>query len=267
MVAAKKARNAVVNGTNHTDASLAAMKTTEVAGLVAAIRGDGKAPKPATKAKAIELFWQAAERLPATPEAPKAPEVQDANRPTLGGGRSSTAVERGVPKILAYRPEVMGRATVTPRSAPALLESAKYFVRLGFRSITFKPAMNCGWTTADYNVFRSQYQRLAEFYFDSLLARKPLRIDDFSVMMKTIHSKSVSSIGCGAGTGLILVDPRGDLWPCHRYGPHQCGGQFRFARIGEAFNDRLRDVFLRQHMVNDIKNNCDACLARLTCVG
>ena len=42
MTATKKARRAVVDGAEHTGASLAAMKTTEVAGLVAAIRGDGR---------------------------------------------------------------------------------------------------------------------------------------------------------------------------------------------------------------------------------
>ncbi len=67
MTAAKKARKAVVNGTEHTDASLAAMKTSEVAGLVAAIRGDGKTPKPATKAKAIEPLLAGCGAAPADP--------------------------------------------------------------------------------------------------------------------------------------------------------------------------------------------------------
>jgi uncharacterized protein len=195
------------------------------------------------------------------------PEVQDANRPTLGGGRSSSAVETNAPKILAYRPEVMGRATITPRSAPVLLESAKYLVGLGFRSITFKSATNCGWQPSDYKVLRSQYQKLGEFYLDSLLSGKPLRIEEFDMTMRTIHSKSLPMVGCGAGSGLILIDPRGDIWPCHRFGPHQCGGQFRFGKLGLPFNDRLRNVFLRAHMVEDIKLDCQACPTRLTCVG
>lgn len=53
--AAKKTRKAVVDGAEHTDASLASMKTGEIAALVAAIKG-GKPPKPATKTKAIELI-------------------------------------------------------------------------------------------------------------------------------------------------------------------------------------------------------------------
>ncbi len=61
--AAAKIRTAVLGGAEHTDSSLAEMKTGEIAALVAAIRG-GNPPKPATKAKAIELFWKAAEALP-----------------------------------------------------------------------------------------------------------------------------------------------------------------------------------------------------------
>jgi hypothetical protein len=98
MAATKKARKAVVNGTEHTDASLAAMKTTEIAGLVAAIRGDGKTPKPATKAKAIELFWQAAERLPKTSETPKAPEVQDAKAAAPGAKKDAQGSDNGTPE-------------------------------------------------------------------------------------------------------------------------------------------------------------------------
>jgi hypothetical protein len=45
------------------------MKTGEIVALVASIRG-GKPPKPATKAKAIDLFWKAAEGLPKTPAVP-----------------------------------------------------------------------------------------------------------------------------------------------------------------------------------------------------
>lgn len=110
--AAKRLRKAVVNCIEHTDASLATMKTTEVAALVAAIRKDGKTPKPATKAKAIELFWQAAEGLPKTPEAAKAPEVQDAKAAAPGAkkdaqGSAKEAPEKA-PKAKRYAVEIEG---------------------------------------------------------------------------------------------------------------------------------------------------------------
>jgi uncharacterized protein len=193
------------------------------------------------------------------------PEVQNANRPMLGGSGSSSAVEKNVPKILSYRPETSARATITPRSARVLVESAKYLAGLGFHSVVFRPAVNCGWQPEDYEALGSQLRKLGEFYLESLLAGKRFKIREFDRGIQTIHSKSVSAGACGAGRGLLLIDPRGDIWPCHRYGPQLCGGQFRFGTIGGAFDDRLRNVFLRCKMQDDLKADCKECAALLTC--
>ena len=91
------------------------------------------------------------------------PEVQNANRPFLGSGPSAPAVEKIVPKILAYRPGVMARATVSPQSVRLLVESAKYIAGLGFRSMTFKAAVNCNWRSEDFQALRGQYEKLGEY--------------------------------------------------------------------------------------------------------
>jgi uncharacterized protein len=194
------------------------------------------------------------------------PEVQNVNRPFLSGGPTSAAVEKNVPKILAYRPEVMARATLSPASVRVLFESAKYLAGLGFKSMTFKAAVNCDWRPDDLEALRSQYEKLGEFYIDRLVAGRPLKVEEFSKGLRAIHSTEVNSrFPCGAGRGLILVDPRGDLWPCHRFGPHQCGGDFRLGRLGQPFNDRLRSVFLEYNIPQDSKAGCDRCPAALTC--
>ena len=194
------------------------------------------------------------------------PEVQNANRPMLGGGPSSPTVEKNVPKILAYRPEVMARATITPRSVRSLSASAEYFAGMGFQSMTFKAAVNCDWKAEDLEALRSEYVKLGEFYLDTLISGKPLRISEFAGGIAGIHStERVSRFPCGAGRGVALANPRGELWPCHRFGPHQCGGQFRFAKMGGPFNDRLRAVFLDYNVLEDAKAGCANCSAALTC--
>ncbi len=194
------------------------------------------------------------------------PEVQDFNRPFLGGKGSSAAIEKNVPKILSYRPEVMARATVSPKSVPFLNESARYLAALGFGSMTFKVAVNCDWSPKDFDVLRSQYQKVGEFYIDGLMSGKPLNIDEFRKGIRALHSVTRNSrFPCGAGRGVVLVDPRGDLWPCHRFGPHQCGGMFRFGKLGEPFDDRLRAVFLNYNIIEDAKSDCAKCRAALTC--
>ncbi len=194
------------------------------------------------------------------------PEVQNHNRPMLGGGPSSEAVEKNVPKILVYRPEVMARATISPHSVHALVAGAKYLAGLGFRSMTFKAAVNCDWRENDFATLRSQYQELGELYIDGLVSGKPLGVEEFKKGLERMHSLSPTShFPCGAGRGVVLVDPRGDLWPCHRFGPHQCAGQFTLGRLGGPFNDRLRDVFLRYNVLQDARPDCRNCPASLTC--
>ncbi|HXP63341.1 MAG TPA: radical SAM protein [Dongiaceae bacterium] len=194
------------------------------------------------------------------------PEVQNHNRPFLGGGPSSGAVEKNAPRILAYRPEVMARATVSPYSAPTLLASAKCLSELGFKSMTFKAAVNCAWDESDFAVLRSQYERLGDLYIARLVARNPVNIEEFKKGLQSIHSlEGTSHVPCGAGRGVVLVDPRGDLWPCHRFGPHQCAGQFTLGKFGTPFNDRLRDAFLRYNVVQDAKPDCRNCRAALSC--
>jgi len=97
--AAKKTRTALVGGTEHTDASLEAMKTGEIAALVASIRG-GKPPKPATKAKAIELFWKAAEGLQKTPEVPDS--KAEALEATTETPDTEKAAPEKAPKVKRY---------------------------------------------------------------------------------------------------------------------------------------------------------------------
>ncbi len=194
------------------------------------------------------------------------PAVQDANRPFLGGRGSSAAVEQVAPKILAYRPEVMARATITPQSVRSLYESTQYLAGLGFRSITFKIAANCDWQPGDFEALKAGYRAMGEFYIERLGSSQPIDLEMFSKGLQNLHALTGNSkFPCGAGRGVILVDPRGDLWPCHRFGPHQCGGQFCLGKLGGSFNDRLREVFLNYNILEDTKADCQECGAALTC--
>ncbi len=194
------------------------------------------------------------------------PEVQNVNRPYLGGSGTSTAVEKAVPKILAYRPEVMARATVTPQSVRFLLSSARYLAGLGFRNITFRVATNSDWREEDFAALGDQYRDVSEYYLEGLIAKKQVSIEELRNGIRSLHSENGNSrFPCGAGRGVVLVDPRGDLWPCHRFGPHQCGGKFNFGRMDGAFNDRLRAVFLDYDLIEDGRPDCRGCRAAATC--
>ena len=195
------------------------------------------------------------------------PQVQNANRPMAGGRPSASLVEQNVRKILALQPEVCARATVTPESAPFLLDSAHYFLRLGIRVINFVPGVvNVSWQSTDFDILRQQYEQLGRFYVDQLISGGSARIQELYTGLVNLHSpRAQSSAPCMAGGLAVMVDPLGDIYPCTAFGPHQCGGHFRFGTLGGPFNNRLREVFLSYDVYRDGCAPCKGCRARLTC--
>jgi hypothetical protein len=109
----KKPRKTVVDGAERTDSSLAEMKTGDISALIAAIRG-GNPPKPATKAKAIELFWKAAETLP------KAPEVPDAKAESLDATTEVQSAEKTAPEKAPRKAKLYSIRIDGPESAAKL---------------------------------------------------------------------------------------------------------------------------------------------------
>ena len=122
--AAKKTCTAFVGGTEHTDSSLAEMKTGDISALIAVIRG-GNPPKPATKAKAIELFWRATESMPKAPE----PNPEARRKPKAKAKSAEAAAEtQGTEKTPSVKPRKAKMYSVRidgPEAVAAMLPQAR----------------------------------------------------------------------------------------------------------------------------------------------
>lgn len=104
MPGTKKARAVEFEGTEHTEASLNEMTTGTVCQLVMRMRGETKPPKPATKAKAIDLVWRAAESLPKAPQIKlKKPEAPHSRAETLDATTATQGTKKQAP---GRRPKV-----------------------------------------------------------------------------------------------------------------------------------------------------------------
>lgn len=74
-------------------------------------------------------------------------EVQDVNRPRADGGSSFETLEKTVPLILQYYPEVMFRATVTEETQDKLFDSIMFAERQGFKTFFVMPDCFAVWKT------------------------------------------------------------------------------------------------------------------------
>lgn len=132
--------------------------------------------------------------------------------------------------------------------------------------MAFKIAANCDWREDDFKELKDSFRKLGLFYVEGQNRNPPIYIDEFNKGIKAIHSLEPSSKNpCGAGRGVTLVDPRGDFWPCHRFGPHQCNRGFQLGSLGAPFNNRMRRVFLTYFRDCDTLAECSKCPAVVTC--
>lgn len=193
------------------------------------------------------------------------PEIQDRNRPTTGGRGSSALVERSVEKVLKYRPGTCARATVTPDSAGHLVESYKYFRRLGYVDIAFVPGGPSMWNIAAIKVFEEQFAHVTDLAIADWRNGIPIRlkgIDDWATGVQ----RGRSPVACGAGRGLLLVDIHGDIWPCHRWNKDRHNG-WRIGSIYEQFNDSRRAVLDVADQTAMLEQDCPSCIANQMCSG
>lgn len=193
------------------------------------------------------------------------PEVQDANRPTQSGRGSARLVEKSVPKILAYRPGVCARSTVTPETAGTLVDSYRYFRGLGYIDIAFVPGGPANWDDVSIAEFESQFQIVAklvqeEFKLGNLIHLKG--IGEWAAGEK----RGRSPVSCGAGRSLLLVDIHGDIWPCHRWNKRS-HATWRIGSIYEQFNEASRAVLDVKDQTALLEQDCDHCLANKMCSG
>jgi hypothetical protein len=167
MPGTKKARAVEFEGTEHTEESLNNMTTSAVCQLVMRMRGESKPPKPATKAKAIDLVWRAAESLPKAPEpipeAKRKPERQtippEATAETQGAEKQASAKPRKAKMysiaegaaVEGLLPQARELANAM-RAAGKPLTMAEVAALLQVRKTSKRPDRVCAWYFA--KVFR-----------------------------------------------------------------------------------------------------------------
>lgn len=196
------------------------------------------------------------------------PEMQDKNRPTMGGKGSSHLVEKSSQRILALRPGTCARCTVTPESAGALVKSYHYFRSLGYIDIAFVPGGMAYWDERSVAIYEEQYREVAELAMAEFRAGVPIRLKGLDDYAESVGRESRRSHSCGAGRGMALVDIYGNLWPCHRWNkPNE--DEWRMGSIYEGFFD---DGIARQQLdgptfADLLEQECHRCVANKMCSG
>jgi uncharacterized protein len=195
-------------------------------------------------------------------------QVQDRQRPMLGGRASTAHTLRGLGHLLEQRPRQLdARMTVTAQTGP-LIPVLDHVLSLGFDSAGFAPVVAApkpeteihGVATSDFTQAMIACGRHA---LAKLLAGERYGFANLETALHELHKGSGRSHPCGAGAGYLSIDADGDAFGCHRLVGDD---RFRFGSLTEGIDDALRLDHLSNRAV-DGQEPCRSCWARYLCGG
>jgi uncharacterized protein len=195
------------------------------------------------------------------------PDVQNVNRPTVSGRDSSMLVETGINKILKSRPDTCARCTVVPSNIRYLTENYKYFRELGFVDIAMVPGNPSLWDDRANVLLKNEFEKLLLLLQEDYCNGQTITVKGITDVAEFIAKKKKrSSMMCGAGRGMVLVDVNGDIWPCHRWNKatHK---EWMLGSIYGEFSNGIRSVLDVKSQVFKLKSECECCRASQFCSG
>jgi uncharacterized protein len=195
-------------------------------------------------------------------------EIHDRNRPYASGRGSYEDVSRGIELLMENRNGFPVAARVTlGRGAVDVRKTFDHLRGLGFDEVGFAPASAAegspsALTEEELCAVMEGFRDLADVYMDDVRERRVPAFSNMSQILALIHRGDPMPYPCGAGIGMLAVDPSGTFYPCHRL----CGVGDSFggteAGISEAARSRFLDGARRRR-----ETACDACWAKNFCSG
>jgi uncharacterized protein len=206
------------------------------------------------------------------------PDLQDAQRPFADGRPSHEAVERGARLILSTRPHLPARSTVHPSNVHQIAAGFRYLVALGFKKVMMATAAPEAWDDSSLQRIEQQLAEIRDEIVGHFRRGEVVALSAFDYVLQELLLPESDGreawfipMSCGAGRGTVLIDPEGNIWPCHRFNGADrdagAGGAFCLGNIFGEFNDDLQQVFLQFNHARFETARCKTCRIRRICGG
>jgi uncharacterized protein len=195
-------------------------------------------------------------------------EIHDRNRPYASGRGSYEDVARGLSLLMENKDGFPVAARVTlGRGAVDVRKTFEHLRGLGFDEVGFAPASAAegspsALTEEELCAVLEGFRDLADGYVEDVRQRRMPAFSNLSQILALIHRGDPMPYPCGAGIGMMAVDPSGAFYPCHRL----CGIGDSFGAPGAGISEDARTRFL-DGARRRRETACDGCWAKNFCSG
>jgi len=196
------------------------------------------------------------------------PSTHDRARKFKNGGGSYQTLSKRLREtaLFDYPRPVHARATITKESLHCS-RTVSHLYNMGFRVIYLEPAAGKDETWVidreDLEIIKSEFDKIAEFYKERLLAEEFFILRNFFQPLQKIHQKSRTGYRCAAGSRTLAAAPDGGLYPCYKFVgvKNHIMGNVNGGTLDKTVSAR----FMENHV--NRKSKCKDCWARYICGG
>jgi uncharacterized protein len=196
-------------------------------------------------------------------------DVQNRQRPLLKDSCNSFEVVRSRILPLLEDPglaKISARATTTAFSLN-LIDQFNAILAMGFSDIGFSPLRTTdgdagALSDGDWLTYKDSIINLARSELTRALDGEAIRLANFAIALKQLHSGASSPYPCGAGGGYFSVSTAGDWYACHRAIGNE---EYQLGNMTNL-NQEKRLHFLESRHVH-AQDDCRSCWARYLCSG
>jgi uncharacterized protein len=189
------------------------------------------------------------------------PEAHNAHRLDKGGRGTYEKVASAAKLLLKHLPNSPVMMTVNPDTVDYYADSVSHLFELGFIYILCALNYAAKWNAKEINELKSQYKKLAEFYYENTMAEKKFYLSPFEIKMDShINNRSYSHERCELGKNQVSIAPDGTIYPCIEFVGDE---QYAIGDVDSGINRSLQQTLFLQNEKE--KPGCDICTIRKRC--
>jgi uncharacterized protein len=144
-------------------------------------------------------------------------ETHDKHRRQPNGEGSYDKIIEWIPYLKAHQKWLGARVTPSPDTVQKLAGNIRFLRRLGINQFLIGLAAGQGWTSQMLEVYRHQWEEIADFYIAERNEGRAIRITEFERSWETLAQERANLWGCSAGRVQIAIAPDGRVYPCSKF--------------------------------------------------